>query len=61
MLDGISAARTRAFCTPGGDGRTIKAILESVSIPKAFVDVRNASAALFAQHHISWVEFMTFS
>ncbi|KIX97331.1 uncharacterized protein Z520_06783 [Fonsecaea multimorphosa CBS 102226] len=42
-----------AFCVPGGDGRTLKAILESDAIPKAFFDVRNASAALFAQHQIT--------
>jgi exonuclease 3'-5' domain-containing protein 1 len=37
-----------AFSTSGIDGQTLKSILESDAIPKAFFDARNASAALFA-------------
>lgn len=41
-----------AFITPGGHGTTLKHVLEDQETPKVFFDVRNDSAALFAQYRI---------
>ncbi len=43
----------KAFSTQSSDGRTLKAILESSDIPKAFFDVRNDSDALYSHFNIS--------
>lgn len=48
LLD-IHILGDKAFTTPGADGQSMKDILESDAIPKAFFDVRNDSDALF--HH----------
>ncbi|OAL46891.1 hypothetical protein IQ07DRAFT_658231 [Pyrenochaeta sp. DS3sAY3a] len=42
-----------AFTTPSTNGNTLKAILESPTITKAFFDVRNDSDALFSLFNIS--------
>ncbi|KAF2218186.1 ribonuclease H-like domain-containing protein, partial [Elsinoe ampelina] len=41
-----------AFTTPGKDGRTLQAILESSKIVKVFFDIRNDSDALYSLHGI---------
>ena len=42
-----------AFTTAGRDGKTLKDILESATVPKVFFDVRNDSDALFAHFGIA--------
>ncbi|EFZ03868.1 DnaQ-like (or DEDD) 3'-5' exonuclease superfamily protein [Metarhizium robertsii] len=42
----------KCFSTPGGNGRTLKDILEFSSIPKVFFDVRNDSDALHGHFKI---------
>jgi exonuclease 3'-5' domain-containing protein 1 len=42
-----------AFSTAGTNGQTLKMILESETIPKAFFDVRNDSDALYSHFGIS--------
>jgi exonuclease 3'-5' domain-containing protein 1 len=42
-----------AFSTPNSAGNSLKAILESPTIPKVFFDVRNDSDALFSHYNIS--------
>jgi exonuclease 3'-5' domain-containing protein 1 len=42
----------KAFSTIGAGGQTLKGILESDSIPKVFLDVRNDSDALFSHFQI---------
>ena len=46
LLD-VHTLGAKAFTTAGTNGQTMKDILESDSIPKAFFDVRNDSDALF--------------
>ncbi|KAK2740653.1 hypothetical protein FQN57_006023 [Myotisia sp. PD_48] len=41
-----------AFIVQGGNGETLKMILESIAIPKVFFDVRNDAAALYANFDI---------
>ncbi|KAF4959955.1 hypothetical protein FSARC_10603 [Fusarium sarcochroum] len=43
---------SKCFSTPGANGRTLKQILESASIPKVFFDVRNDSDALYGNYQI---------
>ena len=43
----ITTLESEAFTTPGSAGQTLKLILESPTIPKAFFDVRTDSDALF--------------
>ncbi|KAM0541752.1 hypothetical protein ACHAPJ_013109 [Fusarium lateritium] len=43
---------SKCFSTPGSNGRTLKQILESATIPKVFFDVRNDSDALYGNYQI---------
>ncbi|KAH8701215.1 ribonuclease H-like domain-containing protein, partial [Phaeosphaeriaceae sp. PMI808] len=49
----IHTLREAAFLTRATNGKTLKAILESDDIPKAFFDVRNDSDALYSHFGIS--------
>lgn len=49
----IFTLKEAAFVTPGSNGQTLKTILESEVIPKAFFDVRNDSDALFSHFGIN--------
>lgn len=42
-----------AFTTPSSNGQTLKTILESEDVPKAFFDVRNDSDALYSHFGIN--------
>lgn len=42
----------RAFSVPGSNGQTLKAIVESETILKVFLDVRNDSDALYGHFNI---------
>lgn len=52
LLD-ITALGEKAFSTETGDCMTLRSVLESSSIPKAFFDVRNDSDALYSHFNIS--------
>ncbi|KAI9150362.1 Short-chain dehydrogenase/reductase SDR [Paramyrothecium foliicola] len=49
----IHILKDKAFATAGKNGKTLKHILESATIPKVFFDVRNDSDALYSHYHIS--------
>ena len=42
-----------AFSTTNREGNSLKAVLESPTIPKVFFDIRNDSDALFSHYQIS--------
>jgi exonuclease 3'-5' domain-containing protein 1 len=48
----VNTIRTEAFSTVATNGHTLKSILESEAIPKAFFDIRNDSDALFDIYHV---------
>ena len=48
----IHSLKEAAFTTPGSNGQTLKGILESSTIPKAFFDIRNDSDALYSHFSI---------
>ncbi|ORY10439.1 ribonuclease H-like domain-containing protein [Clohesyomyces aquaticus] len=48
----IHNLRSAAFLTPSPKGHTLKGILESAVVPKAFFDVRNDSDALYSLFNI---------
>ncbi|KAH8657291.1 hypothetical protein BGZ61DRAFT_500098 [Ilyonectria robusta] len=48
----VYTLRDKCFSTPGRNGRTLKAILESELIPNVFFDVRNDSDALHTHFQI---------
>ncbi|CAG8151951.1 unnamed protein product [Penicillium nalgiovense] len=52
FLIDIYGLKDKAFSYPGPSGTTLRAILESPSIPKVFFDVRNDSDALFSHYQI---------
>ncbi|KAJ5865190.1 uncharacterized protein N7529_007106 [Penicillium soppii] len=52
FLIDIYVLKDKAFSHPGLNGTTLRAILESPSIPKVFFDVRNDSDALFSHYQI---------
>ncbi|RFU81465.1 3 -5 exonuclease [Trichoderma arundinaceum] len=52
LIDVLSL-KDRCFSTPGGNGHSLKVILESTTIPKVFFDVRNDSDALYSHFQIS--------
>jgi len=49
----IHTLQEKAFTTMGANGQTLKGVLESEAIPKAFFDVRNDSDALYSHFNIS--------
>jgi len=46
----VHVLKKKAFETPSATGLTLKAVLESDSVPKVFFDVRRDSDALFAHY-----------
>ncbi|KAJ5941423.1 hypothetical protein N7516_001591 [Penicillium verrucosum] len=52
FLIDIYGLKDKAFSYPAPSGTTLRAILESPSIPKVFFDVRNDSDALFSHYQI---------
>lgn len=52
LLD-IHSLGNAAFSTSNAHGTSLKTVLESLTIPKVFFDIRNASDALFALFKIS--------
>jgi exonuclease 3'-5' domain-containing protein 1 len=49
----IHTLQEKAFSTAGANGQTLKSILESDAIPKAFFDVRNDSDALYSHYNVN--------
>ncbi len=49
----IHVLGSAAFSTTNNSGDSLKAILESATIPKVFFDIRNDSDALFSHYQIS--------
>ncbi|GKZ40080.1 hypothetical protein AbraIFM66950_002203, partial [Aspergillus brasiliensis] len=52
FLVDIHTLGAKAFDHAAHDGTTLRSMLELLSIPKVFFDVRNDSAALFHQYHV---------